>query len=104
MRQICLSFSYFYDFFLRWRLREGKEGYVPSQRDGRKNTGVLLIDDIRFMSDQIMYDTLSEGERNNNACMNRGLRFFLVIIFAINGKHNIDYENTTSVLLGAGIC
>ena len=28
------------------RLQEGKEGYVPSQSDGRENTGVL--EDIRF--------------------------------------------------------
>ena len=46
-----------------WRLQEGKEGYVPSQSDRRENTGVL--EHIRFMSDQIMYDTLSEGKRNN---------------------------------------
>ena len=39
---------------------------MPSQSDRRENTGVL--EDIRFMSDQIMlpYDTLSEGKRNNN--------------------------------------
>ena len=49
---------------VKWRLQEGKEGYVPSQRDRRENTGVL--EDIRFMSDQIMYDTLSEGKRNND--------------------------------------
>ena len=48
---------------VKWRLQEGKEGYVPSQRDRRENTGVL--EDIRFMSDQIMYDTLSEGKINN---------------------------------------
>ena len=48
---------------VKWRLQEGKEGYVPSQRGRRENTGVL--EDIR-MSDQIMYDTLSEGNRNNN--------------------------------------
>ena len=47
-----------------WGLQEGKEGYVPSQIDRRENTGVL--EDIRFTSDQIMYDTLSEGKRNNN--------------------------------------
>ena len=46
------------------RLQEGKEGYVPSQSDRRKTTGVLEY--IRFMSDQIMYNTLSEGKRNNN--------------------------------------
>ena len=40
--------------------------HVPSQSDGRDSTGVLLIEDIQFMSDQIMYDTLSEGEINNN--------------------------------------
>ena len=49
---------------VKWRLQEGKEGYVPSQRDRRENTGVL--EDIRFMSDQIMYDTLSEGKRSKN--------------------------------------
>ena len=49
---------------VKWRLQEGKEGCVPSQSDRRENTGVL--EDIRFMSDQIMYDTLSEGKRNNN--------------------------------------
>ena len=43
---------------------EGKEGYIPSQSDTRENTGVL--EDIRFLSDQIMYDTLSEGKRNNS--------------------------------------
>ena len=37
---------------------------MPSQIDRRENTGVL--EDIRFTSDQIMYDTLSEGKRNNN--------------------------------------
>ena len=48
---------------LKCRLEEGKEGYVPSQSYGRENTGV--VEDIRFMSDQIMYDrTLSEGKRN----------------------------------------
>ena len=41
---------------VKWRLQEGKEGYVPSQSD-RENTGVL--EDIRFILDQIMYDTLS---------------------------------------------
>ena len=46
------------------RLQEGKEGCVPSQSDRRENTGVL--EDIRFMSDQIMYDTLSKGKRNND--------------------------------------
>ena len=46
---------------VKWRLQEGKEGYVPSQSHRRENTGVLK--DIRFMSDQIMYDTcLSERE------------------------------------------
>ena len=50
---------------VKWRLQEGKEGYVPSQRDGRDNTGVL--EDIRFVSDQIMHDTLSEGKRNNSS-------------------------------------
>ena len=49
---------------VKWRLQEGKEGYVPSQSDRRENTRVL--EDIRFMSDQIMYDTLSEGKRNDN--------------------------------------
>ena len=39
----------------KWRLQEGKYRYVPSQSDRRENTGVL--EDIRFMSDQIMYDT-----------------------------------------------
>ena len=47
-----------------WGLQEGKEGYVPSQIDRRENTGVL--EDIRFMSDQIVHDTLSEGKINNN--------------------------------------
>ena len=37
---------------------------MPSQSHRRENTGVL--EDIRFTSDQIMYDTLSEGKRNNN--------------------------------------
>ena len=46
---------------VNWRLQEGKEGYVPSQSD-RENTGVL--EDIRFILDQIMYDTLSEGEKS----------------------------------------
>ena len=36
---------------------------MPSHRDRRENTGVL--EDIRFMSDQILYDTSSEGKRNN---------------------------------------
>ena len=49
---------------VRWRLQEEKEGYVPSQSDRKEDTGVL--EDIRFMSDQSMYDTLSEGKRNNN--------------------------------------
>ena len=46
---------------VKWRLQEGKEGYVPSQSDWRENAGVL--EDIRFVSGQIMYDTLSEGKR-----------------------------------------
>ena len=37
--------------------------YSPTNKVG-ENTGVL--EDIRFTSDQIMYDTLSEGKRNNN--------------------------------------
>ena len=45
---------------VKWRLQEGKEGYVPSQRDKRENTGVP--EDIRFMLHKIMYDTLSEGK------------------------------------------
>ena len=49
---------------MKWRLQEGEQGYVPSQHDKRENTGVL--EDIRFMSDQIMYDTLSEGKRSKN--------------------------------------
>ena len=49
---------------VKWRLQEGNEGYVPSQGHRRENPGVL--EDIRFMSDQIMYDTLSEGKTNNN--------------------------------------
>ena len=40
---------------VKWRLQEGKEGYVSPQSDRRNNTGVLLIEDIRFMSEQIMY-------------------------------------------------
>ena len=48
--------------FVKWRLQEEKEGYVPPQCNRRDNTGVL--EDIRFISDQIMYDTLSEGKRN----------------------------------------
>ena len=43
----------------------GRErGIRASQSDRGENTGVL--EDIRFMSNQIMYDTLSEGKRNNN--------------------------------------
>ena len=39
--------------------------YVPSQSDRRNNTGV--IEDVQFMSDQLMYDDiLSEGKRNND--------------------------------------
>ena len=49
---------------VKWRLQEGKEGYVPSQRDKRESTGVP--EDIRFMLHKIMYDTLSEGKRNDN--------------------------------------
>ena len=45
---------------VKWRLQEGKDEYVPSQSDRRENTGVL--EDIRFMSGQIMCDTLSEGK------------------------------------------
>ena len=45
---------------VKWRLQEGKEGYVPSQSGRRENTRVL--EDTRFMPDQIMYDTLSEGK------------------------------------------
>ena len=37
---------------------------MPSQSNRRENSGVL--EDIRFMSDQIMYDTLSEGKKNNH--------------------------------------
>ena len=40
------------------------EGCVPSQSHRRDNSGVL--EDIRFITDQIMYDTLSEGKRNNS--------------------------------------
>ena len=44
-----------------------EKGYVPSQSHRRENAWVLrLVEDIQFMSDQIMYDTLSEGKRNNN--------------------------------------
>ena len=46
---------------VKWRLQEGKEGYVPSQSHGGESAGVL--DDIRFMSDQTMYDPLSEGRK-----------------------------------------
>ena len=49
---------------VKWGLQEGKDGYVPSQSHRRDNTGVL--EDIRFLSNQITYDTLSEGKRNNN--------------------------------------
>ena len=45
----------------KWRLQGEKEGCVPSQSHRREKTGVL--EDIQFMSDQIMYDTLSEGKR-----------------------------------------
>ena len=38
---------------------------MPSQSHRREKTGVLLIEDIRFMSDQIMYDTWSEGKISN---------------------------------------
>ena len=48
---------------VKWRLQKGKEGHVPSQSHSRENTGVLM-GDIRFMSDQIMYDTSSEGKGN----------------------------------------
>ena len=40
---------------------------MPSQSHRRENTGVL--EDTRFLSDQTMHDTLSEGKRNHN---NRG--------------------------------
>ena len=48
---------------------------MPSQSHRRENTGVL--EDIQFMSDQIMYDTLSEGKINtsNN---NRSINLYLV--------------------------
>ena len=39
---------------------------MPSHSGKRENKGVLLIEDARFMSDQIMYNTLSEGKRNKN--------------------------------------
>ena len=45
--------------------------HSTSQGDERENTGVL--EDIRFISDQIMYDTLSEGKRNNNGTSYRVL-------------------------------
>ena len=31
---------------VKWRLQEGKEGYVPSRSDRRENAGVL--EDVRF--------------------------------------------------------
>ena len=37
---------------------------MPSQSGGRESTGVL--EDIRFMSDQTVCDTLSGGRRNNH--------------------------------------
>ena len=50
--------------FVKWRLQEGKEGHVPSQSDRRENTEVL--EDIGFISDQTVFDTLSESKINNN--------------------------------------
>ena len=37
---------------------------MPSQSDRRDNTEVP--EDIRLTPDRIMYDTLSEGKKNNN--------------------------------------
>ena len=65
---------------VRWRLQEEKEGYVPSQSDRRENTGGL--EDIRFISDHIMYDTFSEGKRNHNK--RRG-------ILSID-RYNVDFR------------
>ena len=43
---------------------------MPSQSHRGENTEVL--EDIRFMSDQIIYDTLSEGKKNSTrVCNNR---------------------------------
>ena len=33
---------------------------------GEGTQGYYLMEDIRFMSDQIVYDTLSERKRNNS--------------------------------------
>ena len=42
-----------------------KKKITAESVDGKTNTGVLRVEDIRFMSDLIMYDTSSERARNN---------------------------------------
>ena len=64
MNRELRGYAYMPREVVKCRLQEGKEGYVPSQSNRRENTGVL--EDNRFMSDQIMYATSSEGKRNNN--------------------------------------
>ena len=67
--------------FVKWRLQEEKEGYVPPQCNRRDNTGVL--EDIRFISDHIMDDTLSEGKRNNNDSLYLVFFSFAILSFSV---------------------
>ena len=48
---------------VKWRLQEGKEGYVPSQSDWRENAGVL--EDIRFVSGQNHVRYIVGGQKTN---------------------------------------
>ena len=46
----------------------GRErGICAVSEKGRENTGVLLIEDIRFMSDQIMYQGIMHCRRAKEA-------------------------------------
>ena len=47
---------------VKWRLQEGKEGCVPSQREHRDTRGYPIY----VRPNHVRHDTLSEGKRNNN--------------------------------------
>ena len=46
--------------------RKGKRDICRLRVIGERIQG-YYVEDIQFMSDQIMYDTLSEGKTNNNS-------------------------------------
>ena len=61
---------------------------MPSQSHRREKTGVLLIEDVRFMSDQIMYDTLSEGKRNRYNHVAAVVVVVVVVVLALTHRYN----------------